>query len=334
MTLQQEPATERRAMVPFVRDGAVLPVVRLRTSPRQTWRRIRQYKLLYLLLIPALIYYAVFSYAPMYGLTLAFKRFMFFQGILGSPWVGWSNFQEAFLYDDFWNALRNTVVISAGRLVFEFPVAIMLALLLNELGERSKAKRVFQTVFTFPHFLSWVVLSGILINILGDTGIVNAILSQVGLPRTDFLVGQGTFRPLLFASDDWKEAGWGAIIYLAAIAGISPEHYEAAYVDGANRWQQLRFITLPSIAGTIAIMLILAVGNIMNAGFDQIFNLYSGTVLNVADILDTFVYRFTFQQGGSYGVGAAIGLVKSVLNLVLLLMANGVVKRMGQEGLF
>lgn len=317
-----------------VHDRVILPLARSRIAPRRNWRAIGQYKLLYVLLVPALVYYAVFSYAPMYGLTLAFKHFMFYRGILGSPWVGWANFQEAFLYDDFWSALRNTVIISFGRLLFEFPVALILALLLNELGERSKAKRFFQTVFTFPHFLSWVVLSGILINILGDTGIVNALLSQFGLPRIDFLVNPGTFRPLLFASDDWKEAGWGAIIYLAAIAAISPEHYEAAYVDGANRWQQLRYITVPAIAGTIAIMLILAVGNIMNAGFDQIFNLYSGAVFNVADIVDTFVYRFTFQQGGSYGVGAAIGLFKSVLNLVLLLLANGVVKRMGHEGLF
>ena len=321
-------------MARVVEGGIVRPLVRRGTAQGNTWKRMRQYKLLYLLVLPALIYYAIFSYAPMYGLTLAFKQFMFRQGILGSPWVGWSNFQEAFLYDDFWNALRNTVIISFGRLIFEFPVAIILALLLNELGERSKAKRIFQTVFTFPHFLSWVVLSGILINILGDTGIVNAIMSQLGLPRTDYLVNSDTFRPLLFGSDDWKEAGWGAIIYLAAIAGVSPEQYEAAYVDGANRFDQLRFITLPSIAGTIAIMLILAIGNIMNAGFDQIFNLYSGAVFNVSDIVDTFVYRFTFQQGGSYGVAAAIGLFKSVLNLVLLLLANGVIKRMGQEGLF
>jgi putative aldouronate transport system permease protein len=312
----------------------ILPVVRPGIGRRKTWRRIRQYKLLYLLVLPALIYYAVFAYAPMYGVTLAFKQYMFSQGILGSPWVGWSNFQEAFQYDDLWNALRNTIIISLGRLLFEFPVAIVLALLLNELGERSRAKRFFQTVFTFPHFLSWVVLGGILVNMLGDTGIVNAILGQVGLPRTDFLVTSATFRPLLFASDDWKEAGWGAIIYLAAIAGISPEQYEAAYVDGANRFQQLRYITLPSIAGTISIMLILAVGNIMNAGFDQIFNLFSGAVFDVADIVDTFVYRLTFQEGGSYGVTTAIGLFKSVLNLGLLVLANLVIKRMGQEGLF
>ena len=321
-------------MARTVENAVRVPLAHRSIARRSAWKRIWQHRMLYLLVLPALVYYAVFSYAPMYGVTLAFKQFLFRQGILGSPWVGWSNFQEAFLYDDFWNALRNTVIISFGRLLFEFPVAIVLALLLNELGERSKAKRLFQTVFTFPHFLSWVVLSGILINILGDTGIVNAILGQVGLPRTDFLATPGTFRPLLYVSDDWKEAGWGAIIYLAAIAGIAPELYEAAYVDGANRFDQLRFITLPSIAGTISIMLILAVGNIMNAGFDQIFNLYSGAVFNVADIMDTFVYRFTFQQGGSYGVGAAIGLFKSALNLVLLLLANGVVKRMGQEGLF
>lgn len=298
-----------------------------------TMKKVYRNKLLYLLVLPAIVYYAVFAYYPMYGIVLAFKSYMFNEGITGSPWVGWTNFQQVFANPEFWVALGNTVIISLGRLVFEFPVAIVLALLLNELG-RSRWKRLYQTVFTFPHFLSWVVMSGILINILGDTGIMNGILLQLGLPRIDPLVTPSMFRPMLFITDNLKEMGWGTIIYLAAIAGVNPELYEAAYVDGANRWRQMWHITLPSIRGTIAILLILAIGGLLGGGFDQIFNLYSGPVYPVTDILGTFVYRLTFQSGGGFDVPTAIGLFSSAVGAVLLVIANFTVKRLGQEGLF
>jgi putative aldouronate transport system permease protein len=295
-------------------------------------RRIVSNKIYYLLLLPAVVYYVIFAYIPMYGVVLAFKKFMFNKGILGSPWVGLEHFHTLMSYADFWDSFRNTVIISFGRLLFQFPVAIIVALLLNEIRKRGW-KSFFQTVFTFPHFISWVVLSGVLLNILGDSGIFNQVLVQLGMDKVAFLINASTFRWLLFATDNWKEAGWGAIIYLAAIAGINPEQYEAAYVDGANRWQQLWSITLPSIFSTISIMLILAVGGIMNGGFDQIFNLYSASVYQVAEIIDTLVYRLGFQVGSNYGLVTAIGLFKSVIGLIMLASANYAVKKMGQEGL-
>jgi putative aldouronate transport system permease protein len=288
----------------------------------------------YLLLLPVIAFYIVFCYIPMYGVTLSFKKFMFNKGILGSPWVGFDNFHYIFRYSDFWTASRNTVMISLGRLIVEFPTAIILALLLNEIAG-SKLKKLYQTVFTFPHFLSWVVMGGILVNILGSTGAMGTILSHLGIPYISFLGDPHLFRPLLYISNIWKEAGWSAIIYLAAIAGISPELYEAAYVDGASRWQQMLHITWPSIRGVVSMMLILAVGGILNGGFDQIFNLYSPPVYQVGDTLDTFMYRLSFSGSVNLGFGVitAVGLLKSVISLFLLVFANQLVKRLGQEGL-
>jgi putative aldouronate transport system permease protein len=296
------------------------------------WKRILSGRIYYLLLLPAILYYIIFAYIPMYGVVLAFKNFKFNLGIVGSPWIGFDNFQTLIKYADFWVAFRNTVIISFGRLLFQFPVAIILALLLNEVV-KSTMKRLFQTVLTFPHFISWVVLSGVLINLLGDSGIFNQMLVELGMPKIALLIDASSFRWLLFITENWKEAGWGAIIYLAAISGINPELYEAAYVDGANRWQQLESITIPSIFSTISIMLILAIGGIMNGGFDQIFNLYSASVYNVADIIDTLAYRLGFQMGTNYGLVTAIGLFKSVIGLIMLAGANYAVKKMGQEGL-
>lgn len=313
----------------------------MKTTPSQPgvkikstlWQRLKRYKLMYGMLLPAMVFYAIFCYYPMYGVTLAFKQYMFNMGIFGSPWTGWTNFQQLFQDPSFWSAFVNTIAISLGRLVFEFPVAIILALLLNELG-RSKMKRLYQTVLTFPHFLSWVVFSGILIEILGDTGIVGAIMSHFGVKGFDPLVTSAMFRPLLFITNNLKEAGWGTIIYLAAIAGVNPELYEAAYVDGAGRWRQMWHVTLPGIRATISILLIFAVGGLMNAGFDQIFNLYSGPVQPVSDILGTYVYRLAFVSGDGFGVPTAAGLFSSVIGGCLLVVANFAIKRMGQEGLF
>ncbi|MBO7746667.1 sugar ABC transporter permease [Paenibacillus sp. MWE-103] len=305
-----------------------------RLKRARLWRRVKQYRVFYLLLIPVVAFYAVFSYVPMYGITLAFKKYMFNKGVLHSPWVGLDNFRYIFRYSDFWTAFRNTILISCGRLLVEFPMAIIMALLLNEIA-RSKMKRLYQTVFTFPHFLSWVVLGGILVNILGNTGAIATLFAKLDLPYVSFLGDPATFRPLLYITNIWKEAGWGAIIYFAAIAGISPELYEAAYVDGANRWKQMLHITWPSIRGVVAMMLILAVGGIMDGGFDQIFNLYSAPVYQVADTLDTFMYRLSFagRVNLGFGIVTAVGLFKSIISLCLLVIANQLVKRLGQEGL-
>lgn len=295
-------------------------------------KKIAAHKYLYILLLPAVMYYLFFSYAPMYGIVLAFKEFRFDLGVMGSPWTGWRNFEEIMRQGEFWRAFNNTIVISLGRILFEFPAAIIMALLINEVT-REKLKRFYQTVYTFPHFLSWVILSGIVINLLNDAGVYNQILTYFGFEKSALLTNPDTFRPLLFISNMWKEVGWGAIIYLAAIAGINPELYEAAYVDGAGRLQQLRAITWPSIRGTAAILLILAVGGAMNGGFEQVFNLYNPAVYVTGDIIDTYVFRTTFEGGAAYGQSTAVGLFKSLINFSLIYLANFIVRKMGEEGM-
>ncbi|MFF2479392.1 ABC transporter permease [Paenibacillus sp. NPDC058071] len=287
---------------------------------------------LYLLLLPTVLYFIIFQYVPMYGVVLAFKEYHIREGILNSPWIGLDNFREVIGQSDFWRAFRNTIIISIGRIALEFPAAIVLALLINEVAGR-RLKRVYQTVYTFPHFISWVIVSGIMFNFLSAEGVLNQLIAFLGYEKHPFLTDPDLFRPLIFLSNIWKEVGWSAIIYLAAIAGINPELYEAARVDGANRFQQLRAITWPSIRGTAAILLILAVGSTMNGGFEQVFNLYNAAVYSTGDIIDTYVYRSTFAEGASFGVSTAVGLFKAILNFALLYTANFVVKKLGEEGL-
>lgn len=298
---------------------------------KNVWSKIGEYKYLYLLLLPLILFYVVFSYIPMYGITLAFKTFDYSKGIFGSPWNNFQNFKDVLSDINFLHAFRNTIFISFGRLLIEFPVPIILALMLNEIS-KSRFKRVYQTVFTFPHFLSWVVLSGIVISLFNDQGVVNQILSVFGKEKNQVLSQNGSFISLLFISNIWKEAGWSTILYLAAIAGINPELYEAAIVDGANRWQQLKAITWPTVKTTALILLILAVGHVMNGGFDQIFNLYNPGVYEYADIIDTFVYRSAFTDSSGFGFSTTVGLMKSIVNFAMLYGTNAIVKAMGGEG--
>ncbi|MDQ6419551.1 ABC transporter permease subunit [Paenibacillus sp. LHD-117] len=288
---------------------------------------------LYLLLLPLIAYYVVFHYYPLYGIMIAFKEYSFSKGILGSSWVGFEHFEMMFHLPQFFDVLRNTLIIAVGRIVIEFPFPILFALLLNEV-RKAVAKRFYQTIFTFPHFLSWVVVSGILIHFLNDAGVMNQLLQVFGLPKQSLLMDGNGFVGLLFGSSIWKEMGWGTIIYLATISGIDPALYEAASIDGANRYQRMKAITWPSIRGTAAILFILAVGNMMSgAGFDQIFNMYHPGVYENADILDTYIYRTTFYEGASFSFSTAVGVFKSIINCVLLIVANSVVKRMGNGGL-
>jgi putative aldouronate transport system permease protein len=296
-------------------------------------RHLSNYKYLYLLLIPLVVYYIIFCYLPMYGIVLAFKSFDYSKGIIGSPWNNFQNFKDVFSNPGFWNAFRNTLIISLGRLIIEFPVPIILALLFDEISHR-KFSRIFQTIFTFPHFLSWIILSGIIITLLGNNGVINQLLAVCNLPKNSVLMDGKSFLGLVFISNIWKEAGWSTIIYLAAISGINPELYEAADIDGANRFQKTCVITLPAIKNTTVILLLLAVGNMMNGGFDQIFNLYNPTVYNTSDILDTFVYRSAFTDATGFGFSTTVGFMKSILNFVLLYGANCIAKALGNEGVF
>ena len=299
------------------------------------WKQIRSDKLLYLLLLPVIAWYLIFAYLPMGGLSLAFKNFRYDMGLWASPWIGFEHFSKMFEDKDFWNALKNTLVFAAGKICILFPMPVILAVLLNEM-RANKTKKFFQTVFTFPHFITWVVLAGILINMFGSNGMVNASLSALGFQKISPLSDSSMFRPFIWLSALWKEIGWDSIIYLAAFAGIDPGLYEAASIDGANRFQKMIHISWPGIRGTVAIMFILAVGSLMTNGasFDQVFNLYSEPVYNVADTLDTFVYRSSFSIGTNFGYTTAVGFLKSVINVILITITNKIVTKTGESGLF
>lgn len=287
----------------------------------------------YLLLLPGLIWYTIFCYIPIGGLSLAFKDYKANLGIWGSPWVGLANYDFVMRDPDFFQALGNTIVISLSRLVFQFPVPIILALLINEIRS-TRYRKVLQTVFTFPHFLSWVIIASIMLNLLGNSGSVNSLIKLFGGEPVNFLGDETLFRPMLYISENWKSAGWSAIIYMAAIAGIDTEQYEAATIDGAGRFHKMIYITLPSIKATIVVMFILAVGGIMNAGFDQIFNLSNAAVRDVSDILDTYIYRITFQSSADFSFSTAIALFKSIINFIFLISCDRISKLVGETGLF
>lgn len=295
--------------------------------------QIWQSRYLYLCILPMMVWIFIFQYGPMYGLIMAFKDFKARLGIIGSPWVGLENFEMIFKVPIAKEAIINTLIISLGRLLFVFPMGIIVAILLSEM-RGVKIKKMCQTILTFPHFLSWIVVASILTNFLSTNGVVNSLLNEIGIDTVNFLGNERFFRPLLYITDNWKEMGWSAIIYIAAIAGIDPTLYEAAEIDGASRLKRIWHIMLPGIRTTIAVMFILAVGNIMNAGFDQVFNMRNALVEHAARILDTYVYDITFGNVPDYGFATAVGMFKSVINLILLLVANKVVYVISGEKIF
>lgn len=278
---------------------------------------------IYILLLGYFVWLIIFHYGPMYGLLLAFKKYNAKLGIWGSEWVGLDNLKRIFVTPVAKRAIWNTLTISIRRTIFQFPFPIILAVLITEMRGR-KLKKVYQTIFTFPHFLSWVVVGAILTNFLSSSGTINTALANMGLSKINFLGNSKIFTSLLFVTANWKGMGWGAIIYMAAIAGIDPTLYDAAKVDGASRWQQIWHITLAGIKSTIAIKLILDIGGIMNAGFDQIFNMRNDVVNSAVTILDTYVYDITFGAVPNYGFSTAVGLFKSVIDFILLILANQV----------
>lgn len=294
--------------------------------------RFYKAKYLILMVIPAVVFYFIFNYIPMYGVLIAFKQYYPKKGILGSPWVGFENFKVIFDDPDFWKVLRNTVIIGGCKIVISFVAALLVALLINEI-RMTKFKKTVQIIVTFPHFLSWVVVGGFVMNLFGRTGAVNDLIALAGHERIDFLSNSKFFLGLLFTSDIWKEAGWSSIIYLATMAGISPELYEAADIDGATRLQKMWNITLPGIRATAVLLLIMSVGGILSAGFDQIYNLYNPLVYDVSDILDTYIYRQTFVSGMPAGLGTAIGLFKSVVSFILVIIVDRIAKLCGERGI-
>ena len=293
-------------------------------------QRMKPYAALYLMLLPGLALILIFCYGPMYGLQIAFKDYNIGLGIWNSPWVGLEHFQKFLSTDAAIRALTNTIIISALKLVCSFPMPILLAVVLNEIGNQT-FKRVAQTISYLPHFISWIIVASLLNNLLSpSTGVINAFIQQLGGDPIYFLADKNWFRPILVISNIWKEIGWSSVVYLAALSGIDPSLYEAAIVDGATRVQRITRITLPSIMPIAVTMLILSMGSIMSAGFDQVFNLYSPQVYDVGDILDTYVYRRGLVDM-SYSFSTAVGLFKSVVGLILVVAVNVIAKRLSPD---
>ncbi len=305
-------------------------------APRKTSslaRYVYKKRYMYLMCLPGLIFLFVFKYVPMYGITMAFQDFSFKKGIFGSPFNQFANFKELFGSRLFYQVLSNSLSLSLMRLVFSFPIPIMLALLLNEIRLRS-FKRVTQTLMYLPHFLSWVVLGGIATNLLSmSDGLINEVVVRLGGEKINFLGSAEWFRTVIVGTNIWKEAGWGTIIYLASLSSINPEFYEAARVDGASRFQQLRYITLPGISGTIVIMLILAVGGLMDNGFEQIFLFKNPLNQSVAEVFETYVYSIGIA-GGRFSYSTAVGLFKNVVAAVLVFSSNLIARRLGQPSFY
>lgn len=282
------------------------------------FKRMKKTELpLHLMLIPGLILIFVFSYIPMVGVVIAFQKFIPAKGLFGSKWVGLDNFRYMIELPDFYQILWNTIFIALMKIIVGLIVPVVISILLNEIRKEA-FKRSIQTLIYLPHFLSWVILSGILIDILSpNQGIVNGILQSFGAKPIFFLGDNSWFPYTLVLSNEWKEFGFSTIVYLAAIVGINPALYEAAIVDGANRWKQIWHITLPGMTPIIVLMATLSIGSILNAGFDQVFNLYSPVVYKSGDIIDTFVYRTGIVEA-QYGLATAVGLLKSVVSLILI----------------
>ena len=304
-----------------------------RAAKRGLCQRIWDARMVYLFLLPGILYLTIFRYIPISSLTLAFRNYNAKFGVWGSPWVGLDNFQRLFITPRAITSILNTLCISFGRILFEFPVPILIAILFNEMPGK-RVKKLYQTAVTFPHFLSWIVVATILQDFFGTYGVVNYVLKSLGFENINFLTNKSTFRMFVYFSANWKEMGWSSILFIASLAGINNDLYEAASIDGASRLRRIWHVTLPGLRPTIATMLILQIGNSMNGGFEQIFSLRNPVVTNVVDIIDTYVYDITFKATPNYGFSTAVGLFKSAVNCVLLCVANYGAKVLFGQGLF
>ena len=310
-------------------DTVALPLRR----KRSLWAEIVRARYIYLMVIPVLIHLLIFRYGPMYGIVIAFKNYKIGDGIFASEWAGLRHFRRLFRSYDFFLILRNSLLLNVYSLVFQFPVPIILALLLNEARSRLFVRPV-QTILYLPHFLSWVILGGIVIQMLSpSTGIINVIIKALGGDPIYFLADNNWWLVVYIVSGIWKEAGWGTIIYLAAISGVDTELFEAARIDGANRFRQIWSITIPAIMPTIVILLIMRTGSMISVGFEQIYVLGNSYVRQVSEVFATYTFRMGIQNV-QYSYTAAIGLFQSIVNFFLLASTNWLARRLGQGGLW
>lgn len=301
---------------------------------RKLAQNMLSHKQLYIMLLPCLVFFVIFSYMPMAGMVLAFKEFRFDAGLFGGDWVGLKYFEQFFSDPKSWTFIKNTLIISSLKLFIGLPFPILLALMFNEI-KSDKLRNLFQSISYLPHFLSWVIIVGILQRILApETGLINQILQLFGGDgSTFFLMESGAFYNVMFWSHIWKGIGWSSIIYFAAIAGISPEYYEAAKIDGAGKLKQMWHITLPGMRPAIIILFILSLGDILSAGFDQIYLLMTPGTVEVAEIIDTYVIKVGLQ-GGQFGYATAVGMMQGIIGLILVLLVNYIAKRKFDTSLF
>ena len=296
------------------------------------WKRIKENRFLYLIFALPFLYYIVFKYGAMSWLLLAFKDFNARKGLWGSEWVGFEHFLKFFSTPDFFRLLRNTVLLSFYNLIFSFPVPIFLALMINEVQQKP-FKKVVQSITYLPHFFSTVIICGMLVNFLTSDGLINQIIVTFGGRPVNFLTDPRWFRTIYIASGIWQGAGWGSIMYLAALTGVDPQLYESAVIDGATRIQQNWYISLPSIAPIISIQLLLSIGGMLSVGYEKIILLYNGSTYETADVISTYVYRRGLL-GADYGYGTAVSLFQSVISLALILISNKIAAKVGQMSLW
>jgi putative aldouronate transport system permease protein len=302
--------------------------------PPKAAGRLLRHRWLYVMLLPGLLYFALFRYWPMYGLTIAFKDYVPFLGYSGSPWVGFQHFEELFTGPDFGRLMVNTLVLALLTLIFVFPAPIVVSLLLNEL-RHNVVKRSVQSLIYIPHFLAWTIVASLTYLLFSaDFGVLaNFIHDLAGGRQVDYVAQAEWFRPIIILQSLWKQTGWGTIVYLAALAGVDPQLYEAARVDGAGRWRQFWHITLPGIRPAIVVMAILTSGHLLDTGFEQIWLMTTSLNRSTADVFDTFVYYIGITQG-AFSYSTAVGLFKGLVGLLLIFGSNWLAKRLGQRGLF
>ena len=304
-----------------------------RSRFQQFFRAVRKHKLHLAMILPVICWFLLFRYGPLYGVTLAFKDFQLLRGISGSPGVGLANYRRLFGSYDFNNVFANTLIIAGLNFVFGFPAPVLLALMLNELRAQ-KFKRVAQSLSYLPHFISWVILTGIFMELLSPSrGPVNALLKAMGLQPIYFLGDARYFRGTLVVTNIWKTVGWNSIVYLAALGGVNEELYDAARVDGCGRWKRIWHVTLPGITPVVTIMLIMAAGNLVSDNFDQVFNLLNPAVYSTGDVLGTYIYRQGITNM-DYSYSTAVELFRNLISLVLVVSANFISKRVNEYGLW
>ena len=296
---------------------------------KKNWQKDWQ---LHLMILPGLLFILIFKYMPLGGITIAFKEFLPGKGIWGSPWVGLENFEYMWALPDTKRVMWNTLFIAAAKILINFPVPIIISILLNEV-KNHRFKRSVQTIIYLPYFISWVILAGIIQDLFAKEGLINQFLGIFGAEPVFFLGNKYAFLGVLIGTDVWKNFGYNTVVYLAAITGIDETLYEAAKIDGANRFQQIWNVTLPGIAPIVVLMMILNLGNVLNAGFEQIFNLYNPLVYETADIIDTFVYRISLVEA-NYSLGTAVGLLKSVVSFILIVTSYKIANKYSDYTVF